>query len=104
PFGNAVSYLQPFKYKYKKREHLFNNVIGVLPGKSKANEYVIFSAHYDHIGILSPVEQDSIANGADDNASGVTAVIELAKYFAKNNNNERTLIFAAFTGEEIGFI
>ncbi len=78
------------------------NVLGVLPGKSKPNEYVIFSGHYDHLGIIKAVNQDSIANGADDDASGITAVIELAKYFAKQNNNERTLIFAAFTAEEIG--
>lgn len=78
------------------------NVVGVLPGKSKPNEFVIFSGHYDHIGILKPVEQDSIANGADDDASGITAVISLAKIFAKQKNNERTLIFAAFTAEESG--
>ncbi|HET8829584.1 MAG TPA: M20/M25/M40 family metallo-hydrolase, partial [Pelobium sp.] len=78
------------------------NVVGVLPGESKPDEYVIFSGHYDHLGIIEAVGQDSIANGADDDASGVTAVIELAKYFAQQQNNERTLIFAAFTAEEIG--
>lgn len=78
------------------------NVVGVLPGKSKPNEYVIFSGHYDHLGIIKPVNQDSIANGADDDASGTTAVIELAKYFAQKKDNQRTLIFVAFTAEEIG--
>lgn len=78
------------------------NVVGVLPGKSKPNEYVVFSGHYDHLGIIKPVGQDSIANGADDDASGTTAVIELAKYFGQKKNNERTLIFVAFTAEEIG--
>lgn len=78
------------------------NVVGVLPGKSKPNEYVVFSGHYDHLGIIKAVGRDSIANGADDDASGTTAVIELAKYFAQKNNNERTLIFVAFTAEEIG--
>lgn len=80
------------------------NMIGVLPGKSKPDEYVIFSAHYDHIGILAPVGQDSIANGADDDASGVSAVISLAKYYKDRNDNERTLLFVAFTAEEIGMI
>lgn len=79
-----------------------NNVIGVLEGKSKKNEYVIFSAHYDHLGHLATSNGDSIANGADDDASGTTAVIALAKYFKKLNSNERTLIFVAFTAEEIG--
>lgn len=80
------------------------NVVGVLPGKSKPNEYVIFSGHYDHLGISTRnmVGTDSIYNGANDDAAGTTAVMMLAKYFKKLNNNERTLIFAAFTAEEVG--
>lgn len=78
------------------------NIAGVLPGKSKAKELVIFSAHYDHLGFIDPVAGDSIANGADDDASGVTAVISLAKHYKKLRNNERTLIFVAFTAEELG--
>ena len=78
------------------------NVAGMIPGKSKEREIVLFSAHYDHLGITKSVEGDSIANGADDDASGTTAVIALANYYKKLNNNERTLIFAAFTAEEIG--
>lgn len=81
-----------------------SNVVGVIPGKSKPNEYVIFSAHYDHLGISTKNMQnnDSIYNGANDDAAGTTAVIMLSKYFRKLNNNERTLVFAAFTAEEIG--
>lgn len=85
-----------------------NNVVGVLPGKSKPGEYVVFSGHYDHLGIGSPREgvphdkTDSIYNGANDDAAGTTAVIMLAKYFKKLNNNERTIIFSAFVAEEIG--
>ncbi|MBK0379855.1 M20/M25/M40 family metallo-hydrolase [Mucilaginibacter segetis] len=78
------------------------NVAGMIPGKTKPDEYVVFSGHYDHLGIVKPVEGDSIANGADDDASGTTAVISLAKYYKKLNNNARTLIFVAFTAEEIG--
>lgn len=78
------------------------NVVGMIPGKSKPKELVIFSAHYDHVGIVKPLDGDSIANGADDDASGVTAVISLAKYYKKLNTNERTLIFVTFTGEEFG--
>lgn len=78
------------------------NVAGMIPGKSKAKELVVFSGHYDHLGIIKAVEGDSIANGADDDASGTTAMIALAKYYKKLNNNERTLIFVAFTAEEIG--
>jgi len=86
----------------KKEGIKMTNVVGVLEGKTKPDELVVFSAHYDHIGILQPVEGDSIANGADDDASGTTAVIELARYFKKIKNNNRTLIFVAFTAEEIG--
>jgi putative aminopeptidase FrvX len=85
-----------------------NNVVGILPGKSKPDEYVVFSSHYDHLGIGSPAEgmphgdKDSIYNGANDDAAGTTAVIMLAKYFSKLNNNERTLIFTTFVAEELG--
>ncbi len=79
------------------------NVVGVLEGKSKKEEMVVFSGHYDHIGIQKmKINGDSIANGADDDASGTTAVIQLARYFKKAKQNERTLVFAAFTAEEIG--
>jgi Zn-dependent M28 family amino/carboxypeptidase len=77
------------------------NIAGMIAGSGKPDEYVIFSGHYDHIGILTPVEQDSIANGADDDASGVTAVVMLAKYF-KEHPPVRSILFVAFTGEEIG--
>jgi Zn-dependent M28 family amino/carboxypeptidase len=79
------------------------NVVGVLPGKSKKDEYVVFSAHYDHLGVGKPdAKGDSIYNGANDDAAGTTAVIMLANYFSQLNNNERTLIFVTFTAEEIG--
>jgi Peptidase family M28 len=87
----------------KMKKQYLTNLIGMIPGKSKPDEYVIFSAHYDHLGIGRPDETgDSIYNGANDDASGTTAVIALANYFSKMHNNERTLIFAAFTAEEIG--
>ena len=81
-----------------------SNVVGIIPGKSKANEYVIFSGHYDHLGISSRniKDNDSIYNGANDDAAGTTAMIMLAKYYKALNQNERTLVFAAFTAEEIG--
>ena len=80
----------------------FQNIVGVLPGKTLSKEIVLFGAHYDHLGSLTPVAGDSIANGADDNASGTTAVVALANYFKARNDNERTLVFIAFTAEEMG--
>ena len=83
-------------------EQRMANVVGILPGKKLKDEYVIFSGHYDHLGIGKPVNGDSIYNGANDDAAGITGVIMLAKYFAQQKNNERTIVFAAFTAEEIG--
>jgi hypothetical protein len=77
------------------------NVVGVIPGK-RSEEYVLFGAHHDHMGIVEPVDGDSIANGANDNAAGVTAVIELARYFKQRRRPTRTLIFVAFAAEEMG--
>jgi Zn-dependent M28 family amino/carboxypeptidase len=83
-------------------EQKMANVVGILPGKKLKDEYVIFSGHYDHLGIGKPVNGDSIYNGANDDAAGITGMIMLAKYFAQVKNNERTIVFAAFTAEEIG--
>jgi hypothetical protein len=88
--------------KHEISEQKLANVVGVIPGKSRKDEYVVFSGHYDHLGVGKPVEGDSIFNGANDDAAGTTAVIMLAKYFKAINNNERTIVFAAFTAEEIG--
>jgi len=78
------------------------NIVGILPGKSKKDEYVIFSGHYDHLGVGKPVDGDSIYNGANDDAAGITGVIMLANYFSRLKDNERTIVFAAFTAEEVG--
>jgi hypothetical protein len=85
-------------------EQKLKNVVGILPGKSKKDEYVIFSGHYDHLGIgKANNEQDSIFNGANDDAAGTTAMIVLSKYFSHlKGKNERTIIFVAFTAEEVG--
>ncbi len=100
-FNGLESYRQNFR---DKGLDLFN-IIGVLEGKSKKDEYVVISAHYDHLGIKSSKNQtDSIYNGADDDASGTTAVLALAEYFKEKNRNERTIVFVAFTGEEMGLL
>ena len=77
------------------------NVVGVLPGR-RSDELVVFSAHYDHLGVLRPFQGDSIANGANDNASGTAAVVALARHFAELGTPERTLVFVAFSAEEAG--
>ncbi|MCU0394399.1 MAG: M20/M25/M40 family metallo-hydrolase [Chitinophagaceae bacterium] len=83
--------------------HKLANVVGIIPGKSKASELVIFSGHYDHLGYGKPDDKgDSLYNGANDDASGTTAVVMLARYFKAMGPQERTLVFAAFTAEEVG--
>ncbi len=80
------------------------NVVGYLPGADPArtHETVVFSAHYDHLGFLPAVNGDSIANGADDDASGTTAVVALAEYYRAQPAPARPLVFVAFAAEEIG--
>jgi len=80
------------------------NVVGLLPGRDpqRAKEFVVFSGHYDHLGVIKPVAGDSIANGADDDASGTTAVVALAEHFKQQNANARPLLFVAFAAEEVG--
>lgn len=113
PFDVSLKASFNFAQPYKLKSY---NVVAALPGKKKANELVIFSAHYDHIGTETytlqykmpengdPEKDDNIYNGANDNASGVSGLIHLAKFFAKHPHNERTLIFIAFSGEEEGLL
>jgi Zn-dependent M28 family amino/carboxypeptidase len=99
-YDSFTTYRQNFEYKDIK---MFN-VIGVLEGESKKDEYVIVSAHYDHLGTKKEGEGDLIFNGANDDASGVTGVLALAEYFKNKGDNERTIVFIAFTAEEMGLI
>ena len=104
-FGDLKSYRQTFTFKNRKTNEdiTSSNIIGVLEGRSKKEEYVIISAHYDHLGMKKSGEGDLIYNGANDDASGVTGVLALAAYF-KEVGHERTIVFAAFTAEEMGLV
>tara|TARA_R110001632_G_scaffold169637_1_gene288644 strand:- start:3329 stop:4312 length:984 start_codon:yes stop_codon:yes gene_type:complete len=105
-YEDLPTYRQTFTFKPRRSNDSItsSNIIGVLEGTSKKDEIVIISAHYDHLGIRSKEGVlDSIYNGANDDASGVTGVLALAEYF-KKVGNERTIVFAAFTAEEMGII
>ena len=79
------------------------NVVAVLPGTDKKDEFVLFSAHYDHVGVGLPRDGDGIFNGADDNASGTTSVLTLAEAYAKSGvAHRRSFMFVGFSGEEKG--
>ena len=88
------------------------NIVGVLPGidEQLKNEYVVMGAHYDHLGFGGEhsgsrrPDHYEIHNGADDNASGVSIMMELAELFSHNNSNKRTLVFVGFGAEEMGLL
>jgi Zn-dependent M28 family amino/carboxypeptidase len=80
------------------------NVIGVLPGRARPQETIIYSAHWDHLGRCPAIDGDDICNGALDNATGTAALIELARRFAADGAGERSVAFAAWTAEEQGLL
>ena len=83
------------------------NIVGYLEGSDPVlkNEFVLISGHYDHIGIAKEgVNGDFINNGANDDASGTTAVAEMAKYFSITQSNKRSVLFVFFVGEEKGLL
>ena len=102
--------VKPYYSSYRDRIGNYDkpsfNIVGVIEGIDPVlkNEIVVIGAHYDHIGMSSVLNGDAIANGANDNAVGTTAVTELVKYFAKAKNNKRTIVFALFTAEEKGLL
>jgi Zn-dependent M28 family amino/carboxypeptidase len=81
------------------------NVVGVLPGKSRPDERVFFTAHWDHLGIGRPdATGDTIYNGAVDNATGIAALLELGRMYAAAPRTERSMVFLAVTAEEKGLL
>ena len=82
------------------------NVVGLIRGRDPVlrNEAVVIGAHHDHIGVGRPVDGDSIYNGADDDASGVVAVLEIARSLARGDGPRRTVVFLFSTGEEMGLV
>jgi Zn-dependent M28 family amino/carboxypeptidase len=98
-------YFDSYHDNYKIKDIDAYNIIGFIEGSDPKlkNEVIILGAHYDHIGISKKVVAgDSIANGANDDASGTAAVLAMARYFAAKNNNKRSIMFAFFSGEEMG--
>ena len=112
PAGDNGDYLQTARFMRRQRgvpdatptEAVTTNVIGILRGSDSklAKEVVLLSAHLDHLGVGREVNGDSIYNGADDDASGVTAVLELAEALAAGPRPKRTVLFVLFGSEEIG--
>lgn len=97
------------KVAIERVETDLKNVVAMAPGRGDmAQEYVVVGAHYDHLGrggpgSLAPQEKE-IHNGADDNASGTAAMLKIAEHFARHRSDGRSLIFAAFSAEEVGLV
>ena len=86
------------------RHFASKNVVGLVPGARHPDEYVLFLAHWDHLGRCAPEAADQICNGAVDNASGIGGLIELGRAFAAGKRPDRSILFLATTGEEGGLI
>ncbi|MBJ7440167.1 MAG: M28 family peptidase [Sphingopyxis sp.] len=80
------------------------NVIGVLPGAKRPDEYVLYTGHWDHLGRCTPVAGDDICNGAVDNATGIAGLVTLAQAFNKAGAPDRSIVFLAVTAEESGLL
>lgn len=91
------NYQQPFSFNSKVNVYNGTNVLGYLKGSTYPDEYIVISAHYDHEGI----KNDQIYNGADDDASGISALFAFAEYFAEYPP-KHSVILAAFDAEELG--
>lgn len=104
--NNVKPYYETYRDKLTNYDKPAYNIVGVIEGTDPKlkNEFVVIGAHYDHIGTAKDVEGDIIANGANDNAVGTTAVTELVKYFGKHKNNKRSIMLALFTAEEKGLL
>ncbi|GGI24681.1 M28 family metallopeptidase [Pedobacter mendelii] len=91
--------------KNKIKKSVTYNVLALIPGDKLKNEAIIYSAHWDHLGIGEKVQGDSIYNGAVDNATGVASLFEIASAFKKlPKNPERTILFISYTAEEQGLL
>lgn len=101
--------LKPFNWNYTQSFRVkdtlaVRNVVGVVPAKGMSDEYIVIGAHYDHLGVLG----GNTYNGADDNASGVTALLDLARVFSKMRADgagpNRNLVFVAYDGKELDLL
>ncbi|NNF01371.1 MAG: M28 family peptidase [Bacteroidia bacterium] len=89
------------KNKFEKKHHV-PNVLGYVKGSKFPEKYIVFSAHYDHLGRMG---QETIFPGANDNASGVSMLLNMARHFAQADNQpEHSILFIAFAGEEAGLV
>src|SRR5690606_5205942 len=105
--NNGIApYYETYRDNFVAKGKPAYNIVGFIEGVDEKlkNEIVIIGAHYDHIGFGKKIENDSIANGANDNATGTSAVLAIAKHLASVKNNKRSVIVALFSAEEMGLL
>ncbi|WP_396636956.1 M28 family metallopeptidase [Maribacter sp. R77961] len=104
--NNVQPYFKTYRDTLGNFDKPTSNVVGYLEGTDPQlkKEFIVVGAHYDHIGIMGSENGDVIANGANDNASGTSVVLELARYFGGKKSNKRSILFALFSAEEKGLL
>lgn len=104
--NNIKPYFETYRNNFKVGILDASNIVGYIEGNDPKlkNEVVIIGAHYDHLGLAEQVGNDKLANGANDNASGVSAVLLMAQHFAVTKSNKRSIIVALFSAEERGLL
>ncbi len=105
--NNVKPYFSTYRDTLSEYPKTAYNIVGFIEGNDPKlkKEFVVIGAHYDHIGLAQKaIDGDNINNGANDNASGTTAVTEIVKYFGKTKSNKRSILFAFFTAEEQGLL
>ncbi|MEN3323036.1 M20/M25/M40 family metallo-hydrolase [Mariniflexile soesokkakense] len=102
--NNIETYFKTYRDSFNLKGVDAYNIVGFIEGNDEnlKNEVIIIGAHYDHIGSAKQVGDDTIANGANDNAAGTSGVLEIAEYFATTKNNKRSIMIALFSAEEKG--
>jgi len=102
--NNIKPYFKTYRDTFKLGEIIGYNVVGMIEGNDPKlkNEFIILGGHYDHIGIVKEVNGDTIANGANDDASGTIAAMEFGKYFSKSKTNKRSILITLYAAEEMG--
>lgn len=93
-----------FAFDNEISKKMSRNVIGVLPGAKRPDEYVLYTGHWDHLGRCTPVDGDDICNGAVDNASGIAGLVTLAEAHKQAGAPDRSIVFLAVTAEESGLL
>lgn len=102
--NNIKPYFESFRDTFNIGELVGYNIVGMIEGNDSElkNEFIILGGHYDHIGKGKEVNGDSIANGANDDASGTIAAMEFGRYFSRTKSNKRSILITLYSAEEMG--